>query len=93
MNSPILYKTITANTQITTKECYLVGVELTHSAATILIIYNEDDSGVTATKKVATLRVSAEFQDTHKMFPLPGIRCIGLYADWTAGLGTVYYHY
>ena len=94
MDSPILTKSITGDVQITTKACYLVGVELSHDAAdTILIIYDEDDGDKTAAKKVVTLRTSVEQQDTSRMFPLPGIKCIGLYADYDAGIGTVYYYY
>lgn len=90
----ILYKTITADAQITTQECYLVGVELSHDAAdTSLIIYDEADSSKTAAKKVVTLRTSVEAQDVSRIFPLPGIKCDGLYADWTAGVGTIYYYH
>lgn len=87
-----LYKTITANTQVYVGDCYLDGVELSHhSADTILIVYDEPDSTVDAAQKVVTLRTCVEQQDASRMFSNP-IKCTGLYVDWTAGVGTVYYH-
>lgn len=86
----IKYKTITANTQVMSSKCYLMGVELSNATATSLVIY--DSSAGTAGDKVVTLRVSAEFQDAKRKFPLPGIECTGIYAAWTAGVGTVWYY-
>jgi len=80
---------ITADTQVADGECYLYGAELSHSTDTSLIIYNEADSSETAAKKVITLRVSDEMQYACIIFPIP-MRVAGVYADWTAGVGTVY---
>ena len=89
----MLYKTITADVQISTQECYLMGVELSHTGNTNLIIYDEHDATKTATSKVSTTQVTAYNRQVSIMFPYPGIKCNGLYADWTAGVGTVYYRY
>ena len=86
------YKTVTADAQVVPGECYLMGVELTQNSATSLIIYDEATSDATAAQKVVTLRTSAEFQDAKRTFTFPGIKCVGLYAAWTAGVGTVYYY-
>ncbi len=88
----IQYKTITANTQVMSSKCYLMGVELSHSSATSLIIYDEPTASTSADRKVVTLRVSAEFQDAKRTFALPGIECNGIYAAWSAGVGTVWYY-
>lgn len=92
---PILYKTITADAQITSQACYLIGVELTNAAATdtSLIIYDEANADKTAVQKVVTLATSDETQSDSRIFPYPGIKCKGLYADYNAGVGTIYYHY
>ena len=89
----IQYKTITADAQLVSGECYLVAVELTHTGAdTTLIIYDEPTNDKSAGRKVATLRVSEEQLDAFREFPMPGIKCNGVYADYTAGLGTIYYY-
>ncbi len=90
MDNPLLYKTITASTQITTQAAWLVGAELHHTGTTDLYIYDEDDSSTTVARKVVSLK------GTHEtiMFPLPGIKCAnGIYAAYLAGTGTIYYHY
>jgi len=79
---------ITADTQVADGECYLYGAELSHSEATTLIIYNEADSSKTPAKKVINLSVPANGHACI-MFPRP-MRVDGVYADWTAGVGTVY---
>jgi len=88
----IQYKTITANTQVCASECYLMGVELSNNSATSLIVYDEASATSSADRKVVTLRVSAEFQDAKRKFPLPGIKCDGIYVAWAAGVGTVWYY-
>ena len=90
----ILYKTITEDTQVYVGDCYLVGAELTRTAATdtVMIVYDENDSDKTAAQKVITLVTSDETQGDNRIFPLPGIKCEGIYVDWTAGVGTVYYY-
>ena len=89
----MLYKTITEDTQVSTQECFLMGVELAHTANTDLITYDQESSSKTAAQKVSTLSVTAYKRHSKIMFPYPGIKCRGLYADWTAGVGTVYYRY
>ena len=89
----IKYKTITGDGQLLSGECYLVGVELTHTGAdTSLIIYDEPTSDKSAGRKVATLRVSEEQLDAVRMFPMPGLKCNGIYADFAAGVGTIWYY-
>lgn len=89
----IQYKTITGDGQLVTGECYLVGAELTHTAVdTTLILYDEPTLDKTEAQKVCTLRVSQEQLDAFREFPMPGIKCNGIYADHTVGLGTVYYY-
>jgi len=89
----IQYKAITADAQLVSGECYLVAVELTHTGAdTVLIIYDEPNSDKSAGRKVCTLRVSEEQLDAFREFPMPGIKCNGIYTDYTAGQGTIYYY-
>lgn len=91
----ILYKTITADTQVTKGECYLVGAELAHDTAdTYMYIYDEPDSTKSASKLALTLKVRYGFRHyDKKIFPMPGIKCNGIYVDYEAGIGTVYYHF
>ncbi len=89
----MLYKTITGDTQISTQECFLMGVELAHTGNTSLIIYDQESGSKTAAQKVSTTNVTAYKRHSKIMFPYPGIKCRGLYADWTAGVGTVYFRY
>ena len=89
----MLYKTITADTQVSTQECFLMGVELAHTANTDLIVYDQESGSKTAAQKVSTTSVTAYKRHSKIMFPYPGIKCKGLYVDWTAGVGTVYYRY
>ena len=91
----VLYKTITANTQVYVGRCFLVGAELTRAAAgdTVMIIYDEPDSTVDAAQKVATLVTSDEKQVDRIMFAKDREpELTGIYVDWNAGVGTVYYH-
>ena len=86
----MLYKTILADTQVSTQECYLMGVELAHTGNTTLLIYDQESGSKTAAQLVSTTSVSAYKRHSKIMFPYPGIKCKGLYAAWTAGVGTVY---
>ena len=73
----------------------MVGAELTRTAgaATTMIVYDEASADTTAAQIVATLNVSPEKQADRIMFSKDKEpECVGLYVDWTAGLGTVYYH-
>ena len=91
----ILHKSITADAQVV-NECYVVGVELNDAAADAYIeFYNENSSSETAAQLFCTLRVSDETQFTSMMFPMPGLKCDGVYADWngTGAIGTLYYYY
>jgi len=88
----LLYKTITGDAQLVSGECYLMGVELTHSADDILILYDEPTSDASAARKVTTLRTSGEQLDVSRSWPYPGVKCNGIYANWTAGVGTIYYY-
>lgn len=89
----LLYKTITADTQVSTQECYLVGCQIAHSAVTSMIVYNEADDEKTACRKVATIKCTTYNRQNSMIFPSGGIRCQGIYVDWDAGIGTIWYHY
>ena len=93
----VLYKTITAATQVYVGRCFLVGVEFTATAGSAdldLIIYDEASADKTAGQKVCTLCVSAENDHDRIMFPKDREpELVGIYAWWeTGGIGTVYYH-
>lgn len=88
----LLHATVTADAQVVSGECYFVGAELGHTTDTSLILYNENDNSKTAAQKMATLKTTDETQWVNLSLPLPGIKCSGIYADWTAGLGTVWYY-
>jgi len=89
----VLYKTITADTQVATTECYLVGAELSNGSNTSMIVYDEPDSTATAGKKVSTPQVTSYNRQASIVFPMPGVKCDGIYVDWNAGVGTIYYYY
>lgn len=90
MIDKILYKNIKANTQISTQPCFLVGAELHHTGTTDLYIYDEADAtSSTANRLVVALKGMHETI----MFPLPGIKCEGLYVTYLDGTGIVYYYY
>ena len=89
----MLYKTITGDTLVSNQECFLMGVELAHSSNTDLITYAEPGSGTTAANKISTLSVTAYKRHSQIMFPWPGIKVPGIYTNWTAGVGTIYYRF
>jgi len=88
----ILAKSVTADAQVVAGDCYFVGAELSHTTDTEMILYNENSSSKTAANKLATLKVTEEMQHDSMALPIPGVKCEGIYADWTAGIGTVYYY-
>jgi len=88
-----LYKTITEDTQVSTTECYLDAVELAHDSNDTLCIYDESVGAGAAGKLVSTTKVTAYNRHAFIKFPDGGMKMSGIYADWTAGAGTVYYHY
>jgi len=84
----ILYKAITADTQVTTQSCYFVGAssgfEVEH-----LKIYDEASSSATAAQMVCDLGAEDCFT-----IPMPGVKCDnGLYAEIDHGTAVVYYYY
>ena len=92
----ILTKSITADAQVVAGECYVVGAELNDLIANAYLeLFNEDASTQTAAQLFVTLRASAQYQFTKIMFPLPGLKCDGVYADidGTDAKGTLYYYY
>ncbi len=92
----ILHKSITADAQVVAGECYVVGVELNDlTGNAFLELFDEDDNSETAAQLFATLRVTATSQFASIMFPMPGLKCNGVYADWdgTGAVGTLYYYY
>jgi len=86
----ILCKALVASTdvQVFSGDCYLVGASLHHTGTTDLYVYNENTSTSTAAKRVIALKGTCE----SIMFPLPGIKCEGIYADNGTGTGHVYYY-
>ena len=93
----VLYKTITASTQVYVGRCWLVGAEYQKTACAAdraMIIYDEESSSVAAPQKVSTLVITPEKQSDRIMFSKnrePELT--GIYVVWdTDGVGTVYYH-
>ena len=90
----LLYKDITASTQVATQTCYLVGIETCGGSSNASIdIYDEDDSSNAADRLVASTKCSSWDRMKITMFPLPGIKCEGLYVLVNTGWGTIYYYY
>lgn len=87
----ILHKTITADAAVYVGDCYFIGADLYHTTDTNMIIYNEATATKTAAQIIAKPAVTDEMQNCNITIPLPGIKCEGIYVDWTAGLGTIYY--
>ena len=93
----VLYKTITADTQVYVGKCFLVGVEYQKTACAgdrAMIVYDEASADKTAAQKVCTLVITPENQSDRIMFPKDREpELVGIYVDWdTDGVGTVYYH-
>lgn len=92
MANQILYKTITAPTQVAIGECYLDGVEVSDEMEQM--IYDEADSSRSAVKMVCKMHASSYYKYENIIFPSPGLKCSsGIYAFWEKKLATVYYHY
>jgi hypothetical protein len=89
----MLYKTITADTQVSTTECYLDGIEFAHTDNAELKVYDEAVGAGAAAKNVCTVYATGYQREMSVMFPRPGIKLSGIYVDWTVGTGTIYYHY
>lgn len=88
-----LYKTITADTQVATTECYLDGIELSHTANTSMKVYDITNITPVAGNLVSTTRVTTYNRQNSITFPPGGIKMQGIYIDWDTGVGTIYYHY
>lgn len=93
----VLYKTITATTQVYVGRCFLVGAEYQKTACAAdraMIVYDEPDSSVAAPQKVCTLCITPETQSDRIMFPKDREpELTGIHVVWdTDGVGTVYYH-
>lgn len=91
MANQTLYKSILADTQVATQECYLDGIET--SGHSELMVYDEADSSKTAGNLVSDIEASTYYMYNNIIFPSPGIKCDGIYVDWQGGVGTIYYHY
>lgn len=94
----ILTKVIAVDTdaQVISGECYVVGAELNDSSGDDNIkLYNEDSSTKTASQLFVTLRACAEVPFVKIMFPMPGLKCDGVYVKHgdAGGVGTLYYYY
>lgn len=95
----ILSKVIAANTdtQVVSGECHVVGAELNDASGdAYILLYNEDSATKTASQLFVTLRVSDEKPFAKIMFPMPGLKCDGVYVDHdgaSGGVGTLYYYY
>lgn len=86
----ILYAVITANTQVSTQPCWLIGASLEHTGTTDLEIYDEADAGGNTARQVIALKGS---NTVSVILPMPGIKCEGIYAKYFAGSGRVFYYY
>ena len=93
MSNQILYKSITAATQVATSECYLDGVVL--SLENEMFVYDEADSSKSAAKLVCLMHASSYYRFESIMFPPPGVKMnSGIYAYWNEkGANFIYYHY
>ena len=87
----IFAKDISADTQAVVGECYFLGAELYHTTDTHLDVFNEPSNAKTAANLICKLATTDETQQCKLMLPKPGIKCDGLYVDYTAGDGTIYY--
>jgi len=91
-NPRILYRTITAPTQVAIGECYLDGVEVSDEMEQM--VYDEADNSRTAAQMVCRMHASSYYQYDNIMFPSPGVKMTnGIYAFWEKKVATIYYHY
>ena len=90
----ILHTVIGADAQVVSGECYVVGVEISDLTGDgLCAFYNEATETHTAAQLFCTLRCTDETQFASLMFPMPGLKCDGVAADWTSGAATLYYYY
>jgi hypothetical protein len=81
---------IGADTQVSTKGCFIKMLVIDHNAATVLAVYDEGDATHTAAKKKFSVRTTAEELTKMVIFPGRGLRFgTACHIDWTAG--DVYY--
>ena len=89
----ILHGVIGANAQVVAGECYVVGVSIDDKTGDgLCAFYNENAATGSAAQLFCTLRCTDETQFASMMFPMPGLKCDGVYADWTSGAAYVYYY-
>ena len=89
--SDILYSSITANTQVTTQRCHLIGIETENHSDQL--VYDEGDNSQTAARLVNHIEASTYWKYNNIIFPLPGIKCDnGIYVINSGGTGTIYYY-
>ena len=89
----ILHAVVGADAQVVAGECYVVGVSIDDLTGDgLCAFYNENASSKTAAQLFCTLRCTDETQFASMMFPMPGLKCDGVYADWTSGAAYVYYY-
>lgn len=80
---------VTADAVVYALPCRLVGVTLNHTATTTAILY--DNATTASGTKSAQIRCAANDQ-AELWFGDEGVEMAnGIYADWTAGVMTVYY--
>ena len=80
---------ISADAQAVIGKCYLLGANIYYAGDTHLDVY--EGTAATAANLKIKLATTDEVQSQSIVFPKPGIECDGIYVDWTAGDGTVYY--
>lgn len=89
-----MFKSITADAQVCNKPCWLIYASLYHDGKTNMKIYDEvKDGSLTATLLFDTLAVDdANGDPTDRAeYPERIFMKNGIYADWTAGVGTIVY--
>lgn len=85
------FKSITADTQVTDKPCWLLYASLYHDGKTTLVIYDEADNSASAAQKFDTLAVDDTNGDPTDRISLsrPIFMRKGIFVKWAAGVGTV----
>ena len=80
--------TVTADAVVSAVPCRLIGAVLHHTATTTLVLY--DNASAASGTAAINMRCAANDQ-AEVFFGDEGINCAnGVYADWTAGVATVY---
>ena len=90
MANQMLYKSVTASTQVSTTECYIMGIEISGNGGKVTV-YDETDSSKTAAKIVSTIKGSAYYHYNNIIFPENGVKCEGIYVYHDSGTATIYY--